>query len=335
MPPTVARYTCQILTSDPASGVIEANVKGALVQPRVVTTSVAFRWPVAGETWLVRQENGNWYIDSPAPSALVSTVNPGDAIIDSPTGVVWVTGSDPAAPSPFSIDQNSVYQPGDLIVSAAATRAGCLLCDGSPFDPSLFPGLFGAIAHDWGTDGPTGHPLRPDFRGRSPIGAGAGVGLTVRTRGQTGGNEVIGLTATQIPSHTHGYSGTTGNDSPDHSHSGTTNAADRSLDHLHGMTSSGRTLGQYTSGWGNWNVQPSSAGAGSTYGSSTSGGALVTDSLTGAMDRSIDHLHTFGTGGASARHAHGFSGTTDAGTGGNATHPNMHPFAVVNWFIKT
>jgi hypothetical protein len=69
-------------------------------QPRriaVYETPVIFRWPVVGEAWMVEQKNGTWYLDSPWPDLTVPNkphdVEPGDAIINSPTGIIHVQGS--------------------------------------------------------------------------------------------------------------------------------------------------------------------------------------------------------------------------------------------------
>lgn len=89
--------------------------------------------------------------------------------------------------------------PGDLIVSAATTRTGCLLCDGSAVSRTTQAALFAAIGTAYGTgDGSTTFNL-PNFAGRVVIGAGAGAGLTARTRGQTGGEESHVLTSAEVP----------------------------------------------------------------------------------------------------------------------------------------
>jgi len=77
--------------------------------------------------------------------------------------------------------------PGDLIPGAGTTRPGCLFCDGSSHPVASYPALFGVIGYDWGGSGANFNV--PDFRGRSPLGAGTGPGLSVRTLGQTGGEE--------------------------------------------------------------------------------------------------------------------------------------------------
>lgn len=95
--PTV-RYSCQITTVDPAQGIIEAAVRGKIISISTFVTPVAFRWPVVGETWIVHQMNGSWYLEGLMPSTTATTdyhtISPGDAIINSSTGVVHVLGSE-------------------------------------------------------------------------------------------------------------------------------------------------------------------------------------------------------------------------------------------------
>jgi hypothetical protein len=43
----------------------------------------------------------------------------------------------------------------------------------------------------------------PDLRGRAPIGAGAGSGLTNRSQNDSGGSEEVTLTEAQMPAHSH------------------------------------------------------------------------------------------------------------------------------------
>lgn len=90
----VQRYTCLITTVDPTTSVVGFVTKGDAQERRatILATAIASRWPIEGETWVVRNENGSWYLDSPVPSSYAA-VNPGDAIINSPTGQVHVKGS--------------------------------------------------------------------------------------------------------------------------------------------------------------------------------------------------------------------------------------------------
>lgn len=76
--------------------------------------------------------------------------------------------------------------------------SGWLLCDGAAVSRTTYAALFVAIGTTWGAgDGSTTFNL-PDLRGRAPIGAGTGSGLTARTLGGTLGSE-------NIQAHTHSF----------------------------------------------------------------------------------------------------------------------------------
>ncbi len=88
---------------------------------------------------------------------------------------------------------------------------GFLECDGSAVSRSTYTDLFSAIGTTWGAgDGSTTFNL-PDLRGRSPLGAGTGSGLTARTLGGTGGVETVALATSELPSHNHQIKGADGN----------------------------------------------------------------------------------------------------------------------------
>lgn len=73
---------------------------------------------------------------------------------------------------------------------AASPPAGWLVCDGSAVSRTTYANLFTAIGTTWGGgNGSTTFNL-PDLRGRAPIGAGQGAGLTNRTLGSKVGTEV-------------------------------------------------------------------------------------------------------------------------------------------------
>lgn len=89
-------------------------------------------------------------------------------------------------------------------VAFAAAPSGWLACDGSVVLQATYPDLYAAIGTTWNTGGELGTEFRlPDFRGRSPVGAGTGVGLTARAVGQTGGEEAHQLSIGELPSHNH------------------------------------------------------------------------------------------------------------------------------------
>lgn len=93
---------------------------------------------------------------------------------------------------------------GSVTMFAGATApTGYLLCDGTAVSRTLYADLFTAIGTTYGVgDGSTTFNL-PDLRGRSPLAAGAGAGLTPRALAATGGAETVTLDATMMPSHTH------------------------------------------------------------------------------------------------------------------------------------
>jgi microcystin-dependent protein len=88
-------------------------------------------------------------------------------------------------------------------------------CDGQLLAVSQNDALFSLFGTIYGGDGRTTFGL-PDLRGRIPIHAGSGPGLSPRQIGASGGEERVTLTNNQMPAHNHGsinFSGDTG-DSP-------------------------------------------------------------------------------------------------------------------------
>jgi microcystin-dependent protein len=79
---------------------------------------------------------------------------------------------------------------------------GWALCDGQLLAVSQNDALFSLLGTIYGGDGRTTFGL-PDLRGRIPIHAGTGPGLSPRTLGAKGGAEGVTITVNQLPSHTH------------------------------------------------------------------------------------------------------------------------------------
>lgn len=83
---------------------------------------------------------------------------------------------------------------------------GWALCDGQLLAVSQNDTLFSLFGTTYGGDGRTTFGL-PDLRGRVPIHAGAGPGLTLRALGSKGGAESVVVTGDQLPGHTHQMQG--------------------------------------------------------------------------------------------------------------------------------
>jgi microcystin-dependent protein len=79
---------------------------------------------------------------------------------------------------------------------------GWAFCDGQLLAVSQNDALFSLLGTIYGGDGRTTFGL-PDLRGRIPIHAGHGPGLSERRLGAKGGAEKVTLTVNQLPSHSH------------------------------------------------------------------------------------------------------------------------------------
>lgn len=79
---------------------------------------------------------------------------------------------------------------------------GWALCDGQILAVSQNDALFSLFGTIYGGDGRSTFGL-PDMRGRFPIHAGSGPGLSTRKLGAKGGAEQVAVSANQIPAHSH------------------------------------------------------------------------------------------------------------------------------------
>ncbi len=83
---------------------------------------------------------------------------------------------------------------------------GWAFCDGQLLAVSQNDALFSLLGTIYGGDGETTFGL-PDLRGRLPIHAGSGPGLSPRQLGSRAGSENVTLTVNQMPSHSHQMQG--------------------------------------------------------------------------------------------------------------------------------
>jgi len=86
---------------------------------------------------------------------------------------------------------------------------GWAFCDGQLLAVSSNDALFSLLGTIYGGDGRTTFGL-PDLRGRIPIHAGTGPGLSQRKLGAKSGAEKETLTSAQLPAHTHAWRGHSG-----------------------------------------------------------------------------------------------------------------------------
>ncbi len=84
--------------------------------------------------------------------------------------------------------------------------AGWALCWGQQMSLYQQQALGAVIGYHFGGDSTKQLFNLPDLRGASPMGTGAGPGLTPRTIAQTGGTETVTLTLTNLAQHAHIYS---------------------------------------------------------------------------------------------------------------------------------
>lgn len=75
-------------------------------------------------------------------------------------------------------------------------------CDGQPLQINQYEALYSIIGCTYGGDERATFNL-PDLRGRTPLGARTGPGLSAYVIGQSGGLSNVSLTQNNLPSHTH------------------------------------------------------------------------------------------------------------------------------------
>jgi microcystin-dependent protein len=200
--------------------------------------------------------------------------------------------------------------------TGAATPSGWLEADGSPVSRSQYPELFTAIGTTYGAgNGSTTFNL-PDLRGRTSVNLASGQ-ADFDTLGETGGVATHALTATEMPTHSHGTAASAGA----HAHAGATGSVNRNASHGHGLN-----IGATRSGASEY-IDTTNYFAGGTsidneaYGTNTysmSKSSYLTSTNT-------DHAHSLSSAGT---HAH-----TIAAAGSSSAHNNLQPYLTLRWLI--
>jgi microcystin-dependent protein len=269
------------------------------VRLAVVDSGYTTGWPKVtfeGESTL----SGKQYphIDSYAPAA-------GDRVVLVPVGTTYLIVG--------AVSSTGAGQPAGAIQAYAGSTAppGWLACDGSAVSRTTYSRLFAAIGTTWGAGNGSTTFNVPDLRGRAPIGAGTGSGLTARTLAATGGAETVTLTTTEMPAHSHTFSSGTAASDGDHSHS------------LSGTASS---AGSHTHSVSNQGTRSDILAGGGTTTAATGSGSTGSDG---------SHSHSLSaTASTAGAHTHSVTGTNSSEGSGGA-HANMQPWAAVTYLIKT
>lgn len=190
---------------------------------------------------------------------------------------------------------------GDIEMTMAATApTGWLLLQGQLLSNAAtnYPTLWEAADPVFRS----GSSLRlPDLRGRVPMGAGTGVGLTLRNLGDALGAESVQLTEAQLASHRHDIG---------HDHEPFSTAAGGS--HSHTIDLQVNTTDDSGSGVRVSDIDDTTGQGGTHYSASTSAAP--------------SHTHS-----ANVPVYSGDSGLTGSGQ----AHPNVQPSSVVNFKVKT
>jgi microcystin-dependent protein len=166
-------------------------------------------------------------------------------------------------------------------------------CNGQLLPISTNTALFSLIGTLYGGDGRTTFGL-PDLRGRAPIGAGRGPGLSLYQEGQMGGLETVTLTQLEMPVHNHTAQTSGGGQAQLNAYDGPANKDEPAANHV-------LARARFTSG-----ISPT------------------------VVDAYSDQPANTTIGGVSG----GGGSVTVGNTGGSQSHENRQPFQVMNYVIS-
>jgi hypothetical protein len=121
------KHGVRIITSNPAQQEIEGQTqRGEVIPISAYTLNPIFRWPRVGEKWIVREENGSWFLESIWEPANGIVPGPGDVVISAPLGRILlnvngiiqelIPSTFPRVPQPskFSLVMKGVLSPKKL-----------------------------------------------------------------------------------------------------------------------------------------------------------------------------------------------------------------------------
>jgi microcystin-dependent protein len=202
------------------------------------------------------------------------------------------------------LEGTDAFTPIGSILSYAGSTApvNWLLCDGSAISRSTYSDLFAVCGTTYGGSGSTFN--LPDLRNKLPMGAGV-----TFARGSTGGSTSVTISTSQMPSHSHGISG----------------SADSAGSHGHSLSGSVGSGGSH---------QHSESAAGTRSDILAGGGTTTGTSISGTTGSAGDHSHSMsGSADSGGSHSHSLSGTSGtAGSGASLTITN--PYQAVSYIIR-
>ncbi len=142
---------------------------------------------------------------TPAQARDVLDVEPDDSTLEINSGELRVKAGG-ITPNELAVSVGLIPTGSVLPYGGSSAPTGWVLCNGAIYDRTdgAYSSLYAAIGTNFGAGGGGVDFQVPDLRGRAPIGAGTGAGLTARTRGQTGGEETHLQTVEEMPAHNHG-----------------------------------------------------------------------------------------------------------------------------------
>ena len=298
---------------------------------------------------------------SPAPAA--SPTFTGTVVLPSTTSIGSVSATEigyvDGVTSSIQTQLNTNTPVGMVSPYAGSSSpTGWLLCDGTAVSRTTYSALFGVISTTYGAGDTSTTFNVPDLRGRTPIGAGTGAGLTARTLAATTGVESVTLTAAQsgLPAHTHTNSATTTTTGGSHGHgtSGSVSLNDAGAQtatgsistdaHGHSLIMRYTTVSHDHAISGASNPIPAMQGDPSSGDIGNYNGTAVNNAgaLGGSASVSVgNHNHTVTNTIAvtdSTSHSHTASTTVtidnNTSASASASHNNMQPSLVLNYIIK-
>lgn len=122
----------------------------------------------------------------------------------------WMLNANGSISDTFKAEVAVFSAPTGMVMYSLTLNVGTgwLLCDGSEVSRTTYATLYAQIGTRYGAGNGTTTFTLPDFRGRSPMGAGAGTGLTNRDINTlTLGEETHTMTENELVAHTHSWSG--------------------------------------------------------------------------------------------------------------------------------